>query len=287
MKTDMTMTSSATILRSENVQRYFKDIKNPKYNPIEDKLVRELFADREMFKDIIINAHIRLVASIAKTYDNMDKFMDFNQEGIEGLYEAFDKYDPTSPAKFSSYAALWIKAKMSMLCRTFNMVQRSNQGKIGSKAIKFQEEFYKKNMREATTDEIIEYLSENCNIDVNYTDEIFNITVESIDHEINEDSDGLTPETSGEFAVKTASENEYLAESEKEDLSDAIQKMMSILNTKEKEYVTRHIINGDSYADIAEDFGCTAERVRQIVVGGLKKMKNSDFAKKHFACFLK
>ena len=56
MKTDMT--SSATILRSENVQRYFKDIKNPKYNPIEDKLVRELFADREMFKDIIINAHI-------------------------------------------------------------------------------------------------------------------------------------------------------------------------------------------------------------------------------------
>lgn len=287
MKTDMTMTSSATILRSENVQRYFKDIRNQKYNPIEDSVIREMFKTREMFRDLIINAHIRLVASIAKTYDNEDKFMDFNQEGIEGLLEAFEKYDPTSPAKFSSYAALWIKAKMSMLCRTFNMVQRSNQGKIGSKAIKFQDDFYKKNMREATTDEIIDYLSENCNIDVIYTDEIFNITVESIDHEINDDSDGLTPETSGEFAVKTASENEYLAESEKEDLSDAIQKMMSILNTKEKEYVTRHIINGESYADIAEDFGCTTERVRQIVVGGLKKMKNSDFAKKHFACFLK
>lgn len=286
MKTDMTMTSSATILRSENVQRYFKDIRNQKYNPIEDSVIREMFKTREMFRDLIINAHIRLVASIAKTYDNEDKFMDFNQEGIEGLLEAFEKYDPTSPAKFSSYAALWIKAKMSMLCRTFNMVQRSNQGKIGSKAIKFQEEFYKKNMREATTDEIIDYLSENCNIDVIYTDEIFNITVESIDHEI-DDSDGLTPETSGEFAVKTASENEYLVESEKEDLSDAIKKMMSILNTKEKEYVTRHIIHGESYADIAEDFGCTTERVRQIVVGGLKKMKNSDFAKKHFACFLK
>ena len=288
-KTDMKadMTSSATILRSENVQRYFKDIRNQKYNPIEDRLVRELFADREMFKDIIINAHIRLVASIAKTYDNNDKFLDFNQEGIEGLYEAFDKYDPTSPAKFSSYAALWIKAKMSLLCRTFNMVQRSNQGKIGSKAIKFQEDFYKKNMREATTDEIIDYLSENCNIDITYTDEIFSISVESIDNEINDDGDGLTPETSGEFAVKTASENEYLVESEKEELSDAIQKMLSILDKKEREYVTRHIIHGESYADIAEDFGCTTERVRQIVVGGLKKMKSSDFAKKHFACYLK
>ena len=273
MKTDMTMTSSATILRSENVQRYFKDIRNQKYNPIDDNVIREMFKTREMFRDLILNAHIRLVASIAKTYDNEDKFMDFNQEGIEGLLEAFEKYDPTSPAKFSSYAALWIKAKMSMLCRTFNMVQRSNQGRIGSKAIKFQEEFYKKNMREATTDEIIDYLSENCNIDVIYTDEIFNITVESIDHEINDDGDGLTPETSGEFAVKTASENEYLDETEKEDLSDAIQKMMSILNTKEREYVTRHIIHGESYADIAEDFRCTTERVRQIVVGGLKKMK--------------
>ena len=56
MKTDMT--SSATIYRSENVQRYFNDIRNPKYNPIEDRLVRELFADREMFKDIIIISRV-------------------------------------------------------------------------------------------------------------------------------------------------------------------------------------------------------------------------------------
>ena len=279
------MTSSATILRTENVQRYFRDIKNPKYNPIEDSVVRELFKDREMFKDLIINSHIRLVASIAKVYDNCDKFMDFNQEGIEGLMIAFEKYDPTSPAKFSSYAALWIKAKMNMLCRTFNIVQRSNQGKIGLKAIKFQEDFYKKNMREATTEEIIEHLSENYNIDVFYSDEIFNITVESIDVEVNDD--GLTPENSGEFAIKTASENEYVAESERDDMSAAISQMMSILTDKEKDFVTRHIINGESYADIAEDFGCTTERVRQIVVGGLKKMKNSEFAKKNFACFLK
>jgi RNA polymerase sigma factor (sigma-70 family) len=140
-------------------------------------------------------------------------------------------------------------------------------------------------MRDATTDEIIDYLSENFDIDVIYTDEIFNITVESIDHEI--DDDGLTPETSGEFAVKTASENEYLIESEKEELLDAIKKMLSILDKKEREYVTRHIIHGESYVDIAEDFGCSTERVRQIVIGGLKKMKSSDFAKKHFACYLK
>ena len=86
------MKNNSSIHRTENVQRYFKDINNPKYAPIEDdRVLREMFRDREMFKDIIINAHIRLVATIAKSYDNGDKFMDFNQEVIEGLMEAFDR----------------------------------------------------------------------------------------------------------------------------------------------------------------------------------------------------
>ena len=165
------------------------------------------------------------------------------------------------------------------------MVQRSNQGKIGSKAIKFQEQFFKENMREATTEEIIEHLSENCSIDVKYANEIFGVKINSINDEL--DDDGLTPESSGEFAVKTACENNYLKSIEEEDLTIAIGKMMNMLTNKERDFVTRHIINGNSYADIAEDMNCTAERIRQIVVGALKKMKNSDFAKSKFACYLK
>lgn len=280
------MKNNSTIRRSENIQRYFADIKNPKYNPIEDdRALRAMFADREMFKDLIINAHIRLVATIAKTYDSGDKFMDYNQEGIEGLMEAFEKYDPTSTAKFSTYAAYWIKAKMSVLCREFDMVQRSNQAKIGSKARKFQEQFFATNMREASADEIVEHLSENCNIDVLYTNEVFSVSVRSINAEL--DDDGMTPESCGEFAVRTACENEFLVEMENEALSDAVKKMMRVLTEKEREFVTRHICNGESYADIADSANCTVERVRQIVVGGLKKMKNSEYAKTYFGCFLK
>ena len=126
--------STSTILRTENVQRFFKDINNARYNPLEDSIIRKMFADRETFRDLIINAHLRLVVNIAKEYDNSDKMMDYYQEGIEGLMIAFEKYVPTAESKFSSYASYWVRAKMSMLCREFNMVQRSNQGKIGSKA---------------------------------------------------------------------------------------------------------------------------------------------------------
>lgn len=277
--------SSSLIVRTDNVQRYFKDINNPKYNPLDDAVIRRLFADRNRNRERIVNANIRLVATIAKTYDKADNFMDFNQEGIEGLLEAVDKYNPNADAKFSSYAANWIRARMSMLCRELNMVQRSNQGKIGSKAIKFKEQFFNENMRDATTEEIIEHLSENCGIDVLYANEVYGVSVNSINDEL--DDDGLTPETCGEFAVKTSCQNAYVEQIEQEDLADAISKMMSVLTDKERDFITRHIYNEETYETIAETTGYTNERVRQIVMGGLKKMKSCEFAKKKFACFLK
>jgi RNA polymerase sigma factor (sigma-70 family) len=274
-----------TIIRTENIQRYFVDIAKPKYDPIkDDKVMRELFKDRQQFRDLIINSHIRLVATIAKEYDNADRFMDFNQVGIEGLMEAFEKYDPNQKAKFSSYAAYWIKARMSMLCREFNMIQRSNQGKIGSKATKFQEQFYAKNMREATASEIVEHLSTNCNIDIKNYDDVLNITITSINTSYDDEK---TTEECGEFAMKTSSNNGYIDKIEIEELSDSITKMMRVLSEKEKDFVTRHICNGETYADIAEEAGYTIERVRQIIVGGLKKMRDCEYAKTHFACFLK
>lgn len=277
--------SSSTLVRTDNVQRYFKDINNPKYNPLDDVVIRRLFADRNKNRELIVNANIRLVATIAKSYDNADNFMDFNQEGIEGLLESVDKYDPNADAKFSSYAAYWIRARMSMLCRELNMVQRSNQGKIGSKAIKFQEQFLKENMREATAEEIIDHLSENCGIDIQYANEVFGISINSINEELNDDD--FTPETCGEFAVRTSCQNAYIEQIEKEDLENSVSKLMKVLTNKERDFVTRHIINGETFESIADEFGYNKERVRQIVVGGLKKMKECEFAKTRFACYLK
>lgn len=140
-------------------------------------------------------------------------------------------------------------------------------------------------MREATTDEIVEYLAEHCDIDILYANEVYGVSVNSINSEL--DDDGLTPESCGEFAVKTACDNDFFVKVEQEDLEDAIGKLMRVLTAREKEFVTRHICNGDTFADIAEDFDLTKERVRQIIVGGLKKMKDCEFAKKRFACYLK
>lgn len=280
------MKDNRNIYRTENIQRFFKDIANAKYNPLDDDIIREMFKDRDTYRDLIINANIRLVVTIAKTYDCKDKIMDFTQEGFEGLIEAIDKYDPNQVSKFSSYAAYWIKAKMSMLCREMSIVQKSNVGKIGSKIKKFQDKYFKENMVEATPEQVIEYLSNECDIDILNRDEVIDLDVKSINDELDNEGD-FTVESSGEFAVRTASDNGFIQQMNADELSESLRLMMGTLNDKEREYITRHICNEESYESIAYDLKITAERVRQIVVSGLEKMKNCKYAKEHFSCYLK
>jgi RNA polymerase sigma factor (sigma-70 family) len=143
-------------------------------------------------------------------------------------------------------------------------------------------------MREATSEEIVEHLKENCGIDIHNADEVLNVAIKSISEKLGSDTDADgTQESNGEFAIRTATYNRYEDVIEQEDLSDAIQKMMSGLSAREKDFVTRHICNEESYDSIAEREGYSIERVRQIVINGLKKMKGSEFAKTRFACYLK
>ena len=290
MKSNSTITRQimrshrTNIDRTENVQRFFKDINTSKYQKLEDSVIRMLFEDRDANRELIINANIRLVVTIAKKYDSRDKIMDFVNEGIEGLMIAIDKYDPNNPAKFSTYASNWIMAKMSNLCKEFEMIQQTNQRLIGSKAHKFQDKFFTENMRNPSPEEVMDYL-ETQNIHIQHASDVFTYSVKSINEDL--DDDHLSPETCGEFAVRTASENDFVKKMEDEDMNEGIRLMTKILKPKELDYVIKNICYEIPYKDIAEDAGCTAERVRQIVVGALDKMKSSDVAKKYFSYFLK
>jgi RNA polymerase sigma factor (sigma-70 family) len=72
-----------------------------------------------LYKDIQKNikstdpvlSNMRLVVHLAKKYQGMGiSLEDLIHEGIIGLCKARDKFNPALETKFSSYAALWIKA---------------------------------------------------------------------------------------------------------------------------------------------------------------------------------
>jgi RNA polymerase sigma-32 factor len=61
----------------------------------------------------LIESNVRLVISIAKKYQRAGLEMeDLVAEGTMGILDAAEKYDNTSAASFSSYAALWIRARV-------------------------------------------------------------------------------------------------------------------------------------------------------------------------------
>ena len=93
-------------LTSPEESRYLEELKGP--DPV---------ASREA-KRILIERNLRLVAHIAKKYQNADEDMeDLISVGTIGLIKAIDSYDPAKGSKLVTYASRCIDNELLMLMR--------------------------------------------------------------------------------------------------------------------------------------------------------------------------
>lgn len=109
--------SLLSVNSDDSVKIYLRQIgKIPLLSSEEElELARKIQEDHDEFsKDLLVNANLRLVVSIAKKYIGRGlSFLDLIQEGNVGLIKAAGRFDYKKGYKFSTYATWWIQQSIT------------------------------------------------------------------------------------------------------------------------------------------------------------------------------
>jgi len=254
----------------DNIGKYFKDVrKSTILTPSEEiSLAERIKEGDDKAVDLLVNANLKFVISVAKEYQNQGlPLSDLISEGNYGLIKAAKRFDHEKGFRFISYAVWWIRQSIlqslndnaRMVRLPANIINKITY--LNKEISKF--EFI--NEREPVYGEIFDK-------DKEVMDLLYFPKCLSLNETINEDGDELI-----ELIPNNDEDDSFEIDNK---VKNELQKTLSVLDEREKEIIENYFgINTDlepmTLEAIGEKYNLTKERIRQIKEKAIRKLRHN------------
>jgi RNA polymerase sigma-32 factor len=231
----------------------------------------------------LVLSHLRLVVSIARNYLGYGlPHADLIQEGNIGLMKAVKRFDPEQNVRLVSYAIHWIKAEIhEYILRNWRMVKVATTK--AQRKLFFNLRSHKQNLHSFTPDEI-EGLAKELNVkreEVSEMETRLSGGDVALEGQVEDGEESFAP-----IAYLADSHSEptaVLAARQKDRLqTDGISQALDSLDARSRRIIEARWLQvaddgsgGSTLHELADEFGVSAERIRQIEASAMKKMRTA------------
>jgi RNA polymerase sigma-32 factor len=242
------------------------------------RTLNDLSAAREL-----VLSHLRLVISVSRQYRGYGlPQADLIQEGNIGLMKAVKRFDPTHGARLVSFAMLWIKAEIhEYILRNWQLV------KIATTKAQRKLFFNLRSMKQAlgvhdgVSDEQAHQIARQLNVDpqdVLEMDQRFSGGDVAMEGKIEDGEEAYAP--IAYLAAPNADPAQVVERHQSEALqSESLLAALNALDARSRDIVMARWLREDdeggstTLQDLADRYGISAERVRQIELAAMKKLR--------------